>query len=170
MEALAHAEPDWPSRRPRVFNTAFESGMRSLILLTSCYPTWLGLSRLAALDYMLVHSGDVEGPPSLHPAEDSRAAELFVRRKLVSTGLSLLGTRGLAQRRATPHGFRYQAGDEAGSFIDLLKSPYFLDLKTRADWLAANIVSMTDEDFEVLVRGRIDQWASEFQEDRTPLV
>jgi hypothetical protein len=157
-----------PRRRPRIFNTAFESGMRSLILLTSCFPRHLGLRKLVVLDHMVVHTADIDGPPSLHPQEESRAAELLVRRRLVESGLALMGTRSLITRHATPEGFRYQAGEEAGTFIDLLQSNYTLDLRTRADWLAQNIVPLSDDALNQLVNRRIDQWAPEFQADSGP--
>jgi hypothetical protein len=149
-------------RKPRTFNTAFESGIRSLIILTSCYPISVGLHKLVVLDHLVVHSGDVDGPPSLHPPEDSRAAEMLVRRGLVSTGLDLMGTRNLVKRHATSDGFRYEAGEEAGSFVDLLQSQYTVELKIRANWLNERIVPMSDIGMVQLVRDRMDRWATEF--------
>ena len=29
---------DLPRRRPRIFNTPFETGLRSVVILTACYP------------------------------------------------------------------------------------------------------------------------------------
>jgi hypothetical protein len=145
--------------------------MRSLILLTSCYPTKLGLRRLVVLDYLLVHTGDLARldiatpPSSIHPAVDSRAVELLVRRGLVSSGLSLMGTRRLINRYPTSEGFRYEAGEEAGTFIDYLRSGYAADLKVRAQWLSDNIVPLSDEELDELVRDHLDHWAAEFQAD-----
>lgn len=153
--------------KPRIFNTAFESGLRSLILLTACFPTWLGLRRLVVLDHLVVHTGDVDGPASLHPKENSRSAELFVRRRLVSDGLTLLGSRGLITRYATPEGFRFKAGEEAGSFVDLLRSEYTVALKERAAWVTAEIVPLSDYEIDDLVRHRMDRWDSEFQADQS---
>jgi hypothetical protein len=161
-------ESPTPRRRPRIFNTAFESGVRSLILLTSCFPRQLSLHRLVVLDHLVVHTGDIDGPPSLHPQEDSRAAELLVRRRLVGSGLALMGTRSLITRQATLEGFRYQAGEEAGTFVDFLKSTYTMDLRFRADWLAHSVVPLSDEELDQLVHRRIDRWAPEFQVDNGP--
>jgi len=52
--------------------------------------------------------------------------------RLVESGLALMETLGLITRAATPYGFRYQAGEEAGSFIDLLTTAYSEALKERA--------------------------------------
>ncbi|WP_371811009.1 ABC-three component system middle component 2 [Caulobacter sp. S45] len=151
--------------RPRIFNTAFESGLRSLVLLTACYPARLGLRRLVVLDHLVVHTADVDGPPSLHPQEESRTAELLVRRGLVSAGLSLMGTRRLINRYATLDGFRFEAGEEAGSFVDLLRSDYTGKLKKRAAWLASAVAPLADDEIDALVKDRMDRWATEFQSD-----
>lgn len=153
-------------RRPRIFNTALESGIRSLVLLTACFPTRLGLRRLVVFDHLVVHTGDVDGPESLHPRENSRSAELLVRRGLVGDGLALMGTRGLVTRHATREGFRFQAGEEAGSFVDLLRTGYAVDLKARAAWLAAELLPLTDHQINDLVRLRMDRWDAEFQADQ----
>lgn len=152
--------------RPRILNTAFESGIRSLVILTTCFPDRLGIRRIVVLDHLVVHTGDIDGPPSLHPREHSRSAELLVRRGLVSAGLTLMGTRGLIVRSATPDGFRFQAGDEAGSFLDLLQSEYTVALKMRAEWLKAEIVSLSDQEIDDFVKDRIDRWDTEFQADQ----
>ncbi|MBN9017037.1 MAG: threonine transporter [Rhizobiales bacterium] len=152
--------------KPRVFNTAFESGVRSLILLTACFPLSVGLRRLVVLDHLVVHTGDIDGPESLHPSESSRGAELFVRRGLIDSGLALMGTRGLIVRSATSEGFRYRAGDEAGTFVDLLRSDYSVALKERADWLAKEIAPLSDDDIDDLVRSRMDFWDTELQADQ----
>ena len=65
-----------PRGRPQpVFNTPFETGVRSVVVLTSAYPAELALDQLTALDHLVVHTGDlIDGPDSLHPAEAARAA------------------------------------------------------------------------------------------------
>lgn len=160
------ATPAPTGTKPRIFNTAFESGVRSLILLTACFPLCVGLRRLVVLDHLVVHTGDIDGPESLHPSESSRGAELLVRRGLVNSGLALMGTRGLVLRSATREGFRYRAGEEAGTFIDLLRSDYSVALKERADWLASEVVPLSDEEMDDLVRSRMDLWDTEFQADQ----
>jgi hypothetical protein len=150
-------------RRTRIFNTPFETGLRSVVILTACYPDTLSLNRLVVFDHLVVHTEDVGGPESMHPKDRSRAAEILVRRGLVQSGLSLMQTRGLVERLVTTHGFRYRAGEESGSFIDLLSSDYMLALKDRADWLIENIHPMSDEELAKLVQSRMDVWEPEFQ-------
>jgi hypothetical protein len=154
---------DESRRRPRIFNTPFETGLRSVVILTACYPQRLSLHRLVVFDHLVVHTGDIHGPPSMHPRDRSRAAEILVRRGLVGSGLALMETRGLIARTATPDGFRYQAGSEAGSFVDLLASRYIEALQERADWLTENVLPHSDEALAQLVRSRMDEWEPEFQ-------
>lgn len=153
---------DLSRARPRTFNTPFESGIRSVIILTACYPSRLALDRLVVLDHLVVHSGDFDGPSSLHPAEDSRVAEILVRRRLVDSGLALMGTRNLVKRSATNEGFRFEAGEEAGAFVDLLRTWYLVELKVRAQWLSAQIMPLSDDGISQLVRDRIDDWSTDF--------
>lgn len=150
-------------RQPKIFNTPFETGVRSVILLTSCFPLWLNLQRILVFDHFVVHSKDIDGPSSLHPDEDFRVAEILVRRQLVESGLMLMISRSLINRKATIEGFKYQAGEDAGSYVDLLKDSYSIDLKERANWLAEHIAPLSDEALDQLVRSRIDRWAAEFQ-------
>lgn len=154
---------DSPRRRPRIFNTPFETGLRSVVILTACYPDILGLNRLVVFDHLVVHTEDVGGPPSIHPKDRSRAAEILVRRRLVESGLSLMQTRGLVMRAVSHAGFRYKAGEEAGSFVDTLSSTYATALKDRASWLIDHIHPMSDDDLSRLVQSRMDVWEPEFQ-------
>lgn len=156
-----------PRRRPRIFNTPFETGLRSVVILTSCYPEQLSLNRLVVFDHLVVHTGDINGPDSMHPEDRSRAAEILVRRGLVESGLALMETRGLVTRSATPDGFRYQAGDEAGSFVDLLTTPYSQALRECADWITEHVLPLSDDDLARLVRSRMDEWEPEFQSDQS---
>jgi hypothetical protein len=156
------AQVEQPTLRPRIFNTPFETGLRSVVILTAAYPDALGLTRLVIFDHLIVHSEDVGGPPSMHPKDRSRAAEILVRRRLVDSGLALMQTRGLVERFLTSEGFRYRAGDEAGSFVDMLSSTYMQALKERAIWLIDQIQPMSDENLSGLVQTRMDEWEPEF--------
>ena len=151
-------------RRTRVFNTPFETGLRSVVILTAAYPDSLGLNRLVVFDHLVVHTEDVGGPESMHPKDRSRAAEILVRRSLVQSGLSLMQTRGLVERLVTPLGFRYRAGEESGSFVDMLSCDYMIALKERAFWLMEAIQPMSDDDLAKLVQSRMDVWEPEFQD------
>src|ERR1035438_1081158 len=90
----------------QTFNSPIETGVRALILLAESYPDQLDLQRLLEFDYILVHTKDVDGPPSIHPALPLRSGELLVRRQLIERGLMLMMSGGLVGRYATPNGLR----------------------------------------------------------------
>ena len=84
--------------KPITFNSPLEAGIRAVSILGAAYPQTYDLQRLVALDYLLVHTGDIDGPDNLHPPTPMRSAELLVRRKLVEQSLLLMMTRDLVER------------------------------------------------------------------------
>jgi hypothetical protein len=145
------------------FNSPLETGVRALILLAEAYPESLDLQRILEFDYLMVHSGDVGGPPSLHPALPLRSGELLVRRQLIERGLLLMMSRGLIQRLASDAGLSYQADDAAGPFLDALSADYLNDLKLRASWVISTFGHMSDTDIRKALSTVYDQWTREFQ-------
>jgi hypothetical protein len=152
----------------QTFNSPIETGMRALILLAESYPEQLDLQRILEFDYIMVHTGDVDGPPSIHPALPLRSGELLVRRQLIERGIMLLISRGLISRHATPNGFMYQAEDDAGPFIDALSAEYLEDLKNRAVWVVDRFSEMSDQDIRIMLSNVYDQWSREFQAPEQP--
>ena len=157
-----------PTQAVQTFNSPIETGMRALILLAESYPDQLDLQRILEFDYLMVHSGDVDGPPSIHPALPLRSGELLVRRQLIERGLLLMISRGLVSRYATPNGFLYQAEDDAGPFLDALTAEYLDDLKDRAVWVVDRFSEMSDHAIRVMLTGVYDQWTREFQTPEQP--
>ena len=88
----------------QTFNSPIETGVRALILLAESYPDQLDLQRILEFDYIMVHTGDVDGPPSIHPALPLRSGELMVRRQFIERGLMLMISRGLVGRTRHPTG------------------------------------------------------------------
>jgi hypothetical protein len=152
----------------QTFNSPIETGVRALILLAESYPDQLDLQRLLEFDYILVHTHDVDGPPSIHPALPLRSGELLVRRQLIERGLMLMMSRGLITRHATLNGFMYQAEDSAGPFLDALTAEYLNELKDRAVWVVDRFSDMSDHDIRILLSRVYDQWSREFQVPEQP--
>lgn len=149
--------------KPGLFNGAVEFGLRGLLLLAESHPKPLDLQRLVVLDYLLVHSGDVEGgPPSLHPASPLRAGEVSVRRGFLEQGLHLLATKGLVSQVADASGIRYVAEDSAAVFLDSLFSEYVQRLRHIAAWAVGTAGDLSDEEAVVLLERTIGRWKSEF--------
>jgi hypothetical protein len=152
----------------QTFNSPLETGVRALTLLAESYPAQLDLQRILEFDYILVHTGDVDGPPSIHPALPLRSGELLVRRQLIERGLMLMMTRGLVGRYATPNGFMYQAEDAAGPFLGGLTAEYLDELKDRAVWVVDRFSEMSDHDIRIMLSQVYDQWSREFQMPEQP--
>lgn len=151
------------SRKPATFNGPLEAGVRAVAVLAAAHPDSFDLQRLVALDYLLVHTGDIGGPDSLHPPTPLHSAELLVRRKLVEQSLLLMMPRDLVQREIVPDGIRYKAGEAADPFLAALQSEYIAALKHRANWLVGRLGTLSDADFRGVMRRFFDQWVEEFQ-------
>lgn len=148
---------------PSPFNSALETGVRSLTILMSCYPRALDLGRIVQYDYLAVHSADADGPPSLHPPLPLRSGELLVRRGLVETGLHLMMSRSLVNRQIHDQGFLYSADDSAASYLGNMKSSYIVELRDRADWVTETFGRLTAEALDAIVTRLFKTWTIEFE-------
>jgi hypothetical protein len=146
------------------FNSPLETGIRSVGVLVATYPKAFDLQRLVAFDYLVVHTGDLGGPESLHPELPMRSAELLVRRGLVERGLLLMRSRELIEREANPEGIFYRAGEFAETFIASLASPYLIALRERTKWVADVFGDMEQDTFREIMRRAFGRWIEEFQQ------
>lgn len=152
-----------PAKAMSVFNTPLECGLRSACLLLAAFPKSCDLQRLVQYDYLVVHSGDVDGgPPSIHPATPNRSGELLVRRSLVEQGLEFMVERRVVERSFSPRGFMYSAGEYAAVFFDAVKAHYIVQLRHRADWVVQQFQQMSDEDLSAYMQARWLHWGAEF--------
>jgi len=150
-------------RKPATFNGPLEAGLRAVAILGAAHPRSFDLQRLVAFDYLLVHTGDIDGPSSLHPPAPLQSAELLVRRKLVEKALLLMMTRDLVEREFGDSGIRYRAGENAAPFLSSLTSEYLTALKERAAWLVENLGDRDEQQFRAVMRRFFDRWVEEFQ-------
>jgi hypothetical protein len=150
-------------KKPDTFNGPLETGLRAVALLGASYPRAYDLQRLVGLDYLLVHTGDVGGPDSLHPPAPLQSAELLVRRVLIERALLLMMTRDLIEREVGPEGIKYVAGENAATFLSSVESEYLTRLKDRAKWLIEVFGSSDEVVFRATMRKLFDHWVEEFQ-------
>ncbi len=151
-------------RKPITFNGPLEAGIRAVSILGAAYPRTYDLQRLVALDYLLVHTGDIDGPSNLHPPTPMHSAELLVRRKLVEQSLMLMMTRDLVVREVTLDGIKYGAGENAATFLTSVSSSYLQALRDRATWLVSDLGDLSDDAFKRVMRRFFDKWVEEFQQ------
>ena len=145
-----------------VFNSALETGVRSLVILAANFPAVMDLQRLVDFDYLVVHSGDLDGPESLHPPLPLREGELLVRRKIIESGILLMMSRGLVTRIAGAEGIVYQASDCAKPFVDSLTTPYMRSLIDRANWVGDTFGNMDNTDLHNLISDFFNKWTTQF--------
>lgn len=145
-----------------LFNSPLETGVRALVVLEAAHPMAFDLSQMTWFDHLVVHTGDIEGPPSLHPDLPHRSGELLVRRPMIEASLSLMRRLHLVDIVIGERGFLYRAGEDAYPFVELMRSPYARSLKERARWLAENVCTMDTDRIERLVVEKIGRWNVEF--------
>ncbi|MEU6230348.1 ABC-three component system middle component 2 [Streptomyces sp. NPDC047042] len=115
-------------------NSPLEIGVRALVLLAESHPQPLDLAQLAVLDHAVLHSGDHDGPPSLHPSLPGHSGELGMKRTVLEQALLVLIRAGLAGAEADETGLVYRATDRGPAFVDILETPYVRRLRERAEW------------------------------------
>jgi hypothetical protein len=145
------------------FNSPFETGIRTVVILQAAAPEKYDLERLTVLDHLVVHTGDFGGPDSLHPSVTGRWAELVVRRKLVPDGIKLMMLKGLVHYQESARGQYYSAGDEAATFVDHMRTEYAAALTVAARWLVGYTRALDREALHILTNQQFQRWTVEFQ-------
>lgn len=147
------------------FNSALECGLRVLIILDEAFPRQHDLQTLVLFDYLLVHSGDANGPESIHPATPHRSGEVLVKRQLLEQGINLFISRGLIEKHYSSSGITFVASELSTPFIDDLISSYVSDLKSRASWVISTFATMHFDTLENYFRQNLDRWGGEFEKE-----
>lgn len=146
-----------------IFNSALETGIRSVCILSVNLTNKFDIHQLLAFDHLVVHTGDVNNaPPSLHPDTLQRNGELLVRRPLVEDGLALMVRKKLVEKECTSNGFYYRATELACVFIESLTNQYIEELNERAKWAVSMYQDYGDKLFFEVFNTAFDRWAKEF--------
>ena len=150
-------------------NGPLEVAVRVLMVLVEAFPEHLDLNRLVLLDHGLLHSADLGGPESLHPAVPIRAGELGIKRELVQRGVEVLVRSSLAQMETRLDGIRFWASENAEGFAGLLETEYARALSARASWVVSHFADLSDAEMREAMRMVSGHWAEEFERIRPPL-
>lgn len=150
------------------FNSALETGLRSVAILAEACSEEFDLQRLLYFDYLVVHSSDADGPASLHPNTPLRNGELLVRRGVIERGLHLYIGRNLIERHACGRGLYYTASERAGPFLECLVSPYSQMLRERASWVIETFGGLDEDELKSYFDARFERWTREFQVVQPP--
>lgn len=145
------------------FNGALEIGSRVVALLYAAHPESLDIQKIIRLDYLMIHSGDVDGPESLHTPVPHRSGELLIKHELIQRGIYLMMSRGLIKQVPEVDGFKYVAEENAGMFVSSFKSEYYTNLKKRAAWVMGKYSGHTVADLDIITKRFFGSWHLEFQ-------
>ncbi|GAO73408.1 MULTISPECIES: ABC-three component system middle component 2 [Comamonas] len=145
------------------FNSPFELGIRMVYLLNSLQPAGADLQKLVLLDYAIVYSDDLDGPPSLHTPVPYRGGEYMSRRDLIAQSLHLMSTRGLVAVSMDETGITYFAGNTARSMVGALTSPYLRELEGRCRWVASTFATLSSRDMTERFAQQGYLWGAEFE-------
>lgn len=134
-----------PGRREvNPLNSPLEVGVRALVLLAESHPEPMDMARLVALDHVVLHSGEFDGPPSLHPTLPARGGELGMKRAVLEEALLVLIRAGLAGIVDDSEGLMYRATDRGPVFVDVLEASYVESLRERAEWAVHRFAARLD--------------------------
>lgn len=145
------------------FNSALEAGLRAVAVLTPLHPRPIDLQTMVELDYLMIHSGDANGPESLHPPLPLRSGELLVRRGVLERGVLLMVSKSVIARYCTAAGFGFAATELAQPLLDALSSPYLLALRARAEWVAEMFGFMASDDLSRVTNNFYQRWSTHFE-------
>lgn len=143
-------------------NGPLEVGLRVLFLLAEGHPARFDIARLVLLDYALLHSGEFDGPESIHPEVPLRQGELGVKRNFLQQGLEVLVRTELAELTLTDSGLVYSATESAPGFLNLLEGTYARALALRAAWVVDRFSELPDDALRAHMRGIQGAWSEEF--------
>ena len=153
------------TKRKRIstpFNGPVESGLRSLFILAAIHPETCTLQELIYFDYLLVHSGDAGGPPSIHPPVPHRGGEWMVRRHFVQHGVAVCIARELVTKHFTTDGIKYGASHLGCSIIRYFETEYAKELALRAAWIKATMLPLGEQKLQQFFLSGIGRWGTEF--------
>lgn len=147
-----------------IFNSALETGIRSLCILVAGFSIKFDLQQMLAFDHIVVHTGDVKnGPASLHPNVQQRNGELLVRRPIVQSGLDLMTIKGLAVKERSVKGVTFSASEFAPIFLNSLENTYVGKLMERSQWVVDAYTTSGKDVFHEIFNSAFDRWTTEFQ-------
>jgi hypothetical protein len=145
-----------------LYNSKLEAGIRAVVLLEELRPETVDLADMVLFDYVVVHTADLGGPPSLHAELPGRKGELLVRRRLIEASLELMRRCHLVEQASLEEGLVYRASEDAASYVELLETTYSKQLKNCAGWLGEQVRERGKEGFKAFVREQVGDWSEAF--------
>lgn len=145
------------------FNNNIDTGLRMLCLLNESHPISFDLQKLIYLDYITVHSGDIDrSVKSIHPPVPYRSGELLIKRSIIQSSLELFISRNLIEKKYTKEGIEYKASEDSSTFLETLEEEYFIELKERANWTIKHYSHLRNKELKIFLDRNLDTIQGEF--------
>lgn len=145
------------------FNNSVETGLRILTILNEAFPRAFDLQNLVYLDYLTVHSADIDkSTESLHPAVPYRSGEIMVRGSIIERGLNLFIAKNLIERQYNNGGIEYKATENAMPFLESLEESYSIKLQEKANWAIIKFSQTTIQELKNIITPKLSEIDNEF--------
>lgn len=145
------------------FNNSVEAGLRILTILNEAFPKSFDLQYLVYLDYLTIHSADIDKTTeSLHPAVPYRSGEIMVRGTIIEKGINLFITKNLIEKQYNINGIEYKATESAMPFLESLEEIYSIELQNRAKWSINKFSRYTKQELKEIMIPKLTEIDNEF--------
>lgn len=145
------------------FNNSVEAGLRILTILNEAFPKSFDLQNLVYLDYLTIHSADIDKTTqSLHPAVPYRSGEIMVRSSIIENGLNLFMTKNLIEKQYNINGIEYKATENAMPFLESLEEIYSTKLQEKANWAVRKYSKHSKKELKNIMTPRLSEINNEF--------
>jgi hypothetical protein len=145
------------------FNNSVESGLRILTILNEAFPKSFDLQNLVYLDYLTIHSADIDKTTqSLHPAVPYRYGEIMIRSSIIQKGLNLFVIKKLIEKQYNINGIEYKATENAMPFLESLEETYSTKLQEKANWAVSKYSKHTKKELKSIMTPRLSEISNEF--------
>lgn len=142
----------------KLFNTSFESGLRSLLVLYTVRPKQLTIDRIAAYDFITLYShsfGITEY--NLHGNSIFNFSELASKRARCSDGVKEFVLNGLIYIKRTNSGISYGLSDLGLKYIESLTSDYTIQYLRINALVHEKYKGLSDEDLLQMINKKAIQ-------------
>lgn len=150
-------------KRVPPFNNNVETGLRILCILNECFPKSFDVSKIVYLDYLTVHSADLDNSiQSLHTPVPYRNGEILIRKSIIENGLKLFIERGLIEIVYDSTGIQYKASEYSTPFLESLEEEYISILIQKAKWVNSNFSDLSLEKIKEVLNPKLEDVNNEF--------
>lgn len=135
----------------KLYNTDIELGLRCLFILKEAYPRNYSLERLLYLDYLSLYIEDfTHDAVNLHPKYPFQLIEIFERKQLIKTSLSVLALKGLVDVE-NDKGLSFRANGNTSWLLADIQNNYSRHLKENIRFVIDGTEHKSDDELKKMI-------------------